>query len=69
MKHLDIKFYTYYTYEASAVEETVMGIIENLKCLRSFNLRGFYNASEKVVIKDSLFQRIRSQYPEIDFTY
>ena len=69
MKHLDIRFYTYNTYEASAVEKTVMWIIENLKCLRSFKLRGFYNGSGKVVIKDSLFQRIRSQYPEIDFTY
>ena len=69
LKHLDIRLYTCYTYEASAVEETVMGIIENLKCLRRFNLRGFYIGSEKVVIKDTLFQRIWNQFPNIYFTY
>ena len=69
LKHLDIRLYTCYTYEASAVEETVMGIIENLKCLRRFNLRGFYIGLEEAVITDSLFQRIQNQYPELNFAF
>ena len=67
MKYLDIKLYTYYTYKENDVYETMIGIIENLKCLRSFNLRGFYTGAEKAT--DSLFQRIQNQYPELNFAF